>query len=268
MAIYAIGDVQGCYEQLAHLLDLIQIDPAEDDVWFTGDLVNRGPRSLDVLRLVKSLGDIATVVLGNHDLHLLALANGNNVPTEEPSLQAIVDAPDGDTLIEWLRQRPLVHYRPNLNTLMVHAGVIPEWNPLQIVKLAREVEAVLRGPSSGEFLTAMYGDTPARWASHLQGFDRLRFITNCLTRIRYCHANGAIDLNEKGPPGSQPDGLLPWFEMPDRASECVRIVFGHWSALGLYQRNNLLGLDTGCVWNGTLTAARLDGPTKIYNVPA
>ncbi len=267
MATYAIGDVQGCYEQLVQLLDLINIDPATDSVWFVGDLVSRGPASLEVLRLVRSMGDTATVVLGNHDLHLLALAAGDNKPGGNKELEPILAAPDGATLINWLRHRPLAHYSPNLNTLMVHAGVIPEWNPLQIIKLAREVESVLRGPSSGEFLAAMYGDGPARWASHLQGFDRLRFITNCLTRSRYCRPNSSLELQHKESPGGQPHGLIPWFDMPDRQTGSVRIVFGHWSTLGLYQQSHLLGLDTGCVWGGTLTAARLDGPTRIFSVP-
>jgi len=267
MSIYAIGDVQGCYEELMQLLDVINFDPATDEVWFVGDLVNRGSRSLDVLRLVKSLETAATAVLGNHDLHLLALALGKDVPVEGTQLRAILDAPDGGALIEWLRYRPMVHYRPNLNTLMMHAGVIPEWHPLQVVKLGREVELVLQGPSAGDFLTAMYGERPERWSPHLQGFERLRFITNCLTRIRYCRMDGGLDFSFKGPPGKQPEGLVPWFDAPNRATECVRMVFGHWSALGLHRRENLLGLDTGCVWGNKLTAARLDGPTRIVSVP-
>jgi bis(5'-nucleosyl)-tetraphosphatase (symmetrical) len=265
MAVYAIGDIQGCYDELARLLDTLKADPAHDEIWFVGDLVNRGPDSVEVLRLVKSLGGAAVAVLGNHDLHLLAFANGRDGPDEE--LRAVLEAPDADELLEWLRQRPLAHYRPDLNTLMVHAGVPPEWDPLQTVKLAREVESVLRGSGYGGFLTAMYGNQPDRWSAQLAGMDRLRFILNCLTRARYCDANGRMDFAHNGPPGTQPSGLLPWFEAPGRATQSVRIVFGHWSSLGLVQQANLIGLDTGCVWGRSLTAVRLDGPARIWSVP-
>lgn len=267
MAIYAIGDVQGCHDELARLLDTLKLDPAVDEAWFVGDLVNRGPRSLATLRLVKSLGRAAVVTLGNHDMHLLAFAYGNPGRPPEPSLREVLEAPDRAELVDWLRSRSLAHYRPDLNTLMVHAGIAPEWDPLQAVKRAREVETVLRGVGCAEFLADMYGDEPARWSPSLTGTGRLRYILNCLTRIRYCRADGSLDFSENGAPGSQPAGLVPWFEAPGRAAQAVRIVFGHWSSLGFFQRANLLGLDTGCVWGRSLTAVRLDGPARVFAVP-
>jgi bis(5'-nucleosyl)-tetraphosphatase (symmetrical) len=267
VAIYAIGDVQGCHDELARLLDTLKLDPAADEAWFVGDLVNRGPRSLATLRLVKSLGRAAVVTLGNHDMHLLAYACGNSSRRPEQSLRDVLEAPDRAELVDWLRSRSLVHYRPDLKTLMVHAGIAPEWDPLQAVKRAREVETVLRGEDWEEFLADMYGDEPARWSPKLTGTARLRFILNCLTRMRYCHADGSLDFAENGAPGSQAAGLVPWFEMPDRAAQAVRIVFGHWSSLGFLQRANLLGLDTGCVWGRSLTAVRLDGPARVFAVP-
>ena len=267
MAVYAIGDVQGCYAELARLLDILKVDPAEDELWFVGDLVNRGPRSLEVLRLVKSLGRAATVVLGNHDLHLLAFGLAGSARVPDADLRPVLAAPDRDELLDWLRHRPLAHYRPDLNTLMVHAGVAPAWDPLQTVKLAREVEQVLRGRGHAQFLREMYGDQPDAWSPTLSGTERLRFIINCLTRIRYCHPDGRLDFNENGSPGSQAAGLVPWFELPQRAAQSVRIVFGHWASLGFLQRANLLGVDTGCVWGRTLTAVRLDGPARMFSVP-
>jgi bis(5'-nucleosyl)-tetraphosphatase (symmetrical) len=266
MAVYAIGDVQGCFDELARLLDVLKADPASDEIWFVGDLVNRGPRSLDVLRLVKSLGRAAVVVLGNHDLHLLGFALAGAARVPDADLRPVLDAPDCPELMDWLRARPLAHYRPDLNTLMVHAGVAPEWDPLQKVKLAREVERVLRGDDCARFLGEMYGDEPDRWSSTLSGTERLRFIVNCLTRVRYCDADGRLDFEENGAPGTQPAGLLPWFELPGRRAQAVRIVFGHWSSLGLVQQARLLGLDTGCVWGRTLTAVRLDGPARLFSV--
>jgi len=267
MAVYAIGDVQGCHDELARLLELLKADPAGDEFWFVGDLVNRGPRSLEVLRLVKSLGRAAVVVLGNHDLHLLAFGLAGRARVPDADLRPVLDAPDCADLLDWLRRRPLAHYRPDLNTLMVHAGIAREWNPLQTVKLAREVERVLRGPGCARFLEDMYGNEPDAWSPALSGTPRLRFIVNCLTRIRYCHADGRLDFADNGPPGSQAVGLVPWFELPQRAAQAVRIVFGHWSSLGFVQRANLLGLDTGCVWGRTLTAVRLDGPARMFSVP-
>jgi bis(5'-nucleosyl)-tetraphosphatase (symmetrical) len=208
------------------------------------------------------------VVLGNHDLHLLAFALAADKGEPDEELKPVLAAPDCGELMDWLRTRPLAHYRPDLNTLMVHAGVAPQWDPLTTVKLAREVETVLRGQGCAALLSQMYGDKPDRWRPSLAGMDRQRFVINCLTRIRYCHADGRLDFEEHGPPGSQTEGLMPWFELPDRAAQSVRIVFGHWSSLGFLQRANLLGLDTGCVWGRSLTAVRLDGPARVYRVEA
>ncbi len=266
MAIYAIGDVQGCCGELERLIATLRIDHDRDELWFVGDLVNRGPRSLDTLRLVRSFGSRTTVVLGNHDIHLIALAFGNRSRAAERELADVLEAPDGPELIDWLRHRPLAHYRPELNTLMVHAGVPPQWDPLLTVKLAREVEQALRGRHCAEYIRDLYGEEPATWSPGLSGQDRLRFITNCLTRIRYCTAEGTLDLKQNGAPGSQPTGLLPWFDVPDRQSATVRIVFGHWASLGLLQRDKLLGIDTGCVWGRRLTAVRLDGPARTVSV--
>jgi bis(5'-nucleosyl)-tetraphosphatase (symmetrical) len=267
MAIYAIGDVQGCCDELERLIASLRLDRERDELWFVGDLVNRGPRSLDTLRLVRSLGSQATVVLGNHDIHLLALAGGNRTRAGDRELADVLEAPDAPELVEWLRHRPLAHYRPELNTLMVHAGVPPQWDPLLTVKLAREVEQALRGRQAAAYLRDLYGEEPARWDPALTGQDRLRFITNCLTRMRFCAADGTLDLHETGAPGTQPGGLYPWFEIPGRQSATVRIVFGHWASLGLLQRDNLLGIDTGCVWGRRLTAVRLDGPARTVSVP-
>ena len=266
MAIYAIGDVQGCYDELKRLLALLNVDPDRDELWFVGDLVNRGPRSLATLRYVRSLGKMATVVLGNHDIHLIALAFGNRSRAKVRELTDVLDAPDGGELVDWLRRRPLAHYRPEINTLMVHAGVPPQWDPLLTIKLAREVEQVLRGPQCAEYIRDLYGEKPNRWSPGLAGQDRLRFITNCLTRMRYCSADGTLDLRYNGAPGSQSRGLQPWFELPGRQTATVRVVFGHWASLGLLQRKNLLGIDTGCVWGRKLTAVRLDGPAKTVSV--
>jgi bis(5'-nucleosyl)-tetraphosphatase (symmetrical) len=262
MAIYAVGDLQGCYDELCRLLDQLNLDPVNDEVWFVGDLVNRGPKSLETLRLVASLGDTATVTLGNHDLHLLASAQ--NPDQADPMLMPVLNAPDADELLEWLGRRPLVHYRPEMNTLMVHAGLPPAWDPLQTIRLAREVEQRLRSDQRNSFFAQMYGELPDRWSDKLEGMDRLRFITNALTRTRFCYADGRLDFSEKGPPGTQPEDLIPWFELPDRATQSVRIVFGHWASLGLISKQNIVCIDTGCVWGRELTAIRLDGPLRIY----
>jgi len=266
MAICAIGDVQGCYDDLLRLIDKLRFDPDQDELWFVGDLVNRGPKSLETLRFVRSLGDAALVVLGNHDLHLLAASEDRRRMDE--SMRAVIEAADAGELLAWLRRRPLAVYRPEMNTLMVHAGVYRSWDPLQTVKLAREVERTLRGDDYAAFYAEMYGGEPAAWSADLAGVDRLRFITNCLTRIRFCYRDGRLEFEEKGPPGSQPGELVPWFDLDGRATESVRIVCGHWSALGLVQRRNLLMIDTGCVWGRELTAVRLDGPLQIISVSA
>ena len=257
MATYAIGDIQGCYASLRRLLDQLDLDPAKDRLWFVGDLVNRGPDSLAVLRFVKGLGNQAVVVLGNHDLHLLARAEGYQRNAKKDNLDDILNAPDRDELLHWLRHRPLAHYDARKGFLMVHAGVPPQWDLAQTLACARELETALREPGYQRLLTAMYGDQPSLWSDSLVGMDRLRFITNCLTRMRYCNADGRLNLTAKGSPGSQPPGYLPWFQAPNRATQAVRIVFGHWSALGWFAADNVWCLDTGCLWGGQMTALRL-----------
>lgn len=257
MATYAIGDIQGCYTELRRLLDRLAFDPAGDRLWLVGDLVNRGPESLEVLRYVKSLGDRAVTVLGNHDLHLLALAEGNTKHAKDSNLDAILTAPDRDELLDWLRHRPLLHHDAKKGFAMVHAGLAPQWDLPRALAHARELEEALRGPAYRDFLHGMYGNEPARWSEDLTGMDRLRFITNCLTRMRYCDAEGNLALKEKGPVPGRTHALLPWFAVPGRASRDVRIVFGHWSTLGYLAEHNVWSLDTGCVWGGRLTAIRL-----------
>lgn len=267
MAVYAIGDVQGCYKSLRTLLDGLRFDPSADRLWFTGDLVNRGPDSLAALRFVKGLGDSALTVLGNHDLHLLAVAtDADRSQGKDDTLQPVLDAPDADELLAWLRHLPLLHHAPELSYALVHAGLPPQWDLSQALDRAQEVETVLRGDNYREFLQHMYGDRPDRWSDSLQGLERLRFITNCLTRLRYCKADGTLCLHSKGPPGTQPEGQYPWFECPGRRSADTRIIFGHWSTLGLRVRDNICALDTGCLWGGELTAMRLDGGGGIHQV--
>jgi bis(5'-nucleosyl)-tetraphosphatase (symmetrical) len=257
MATYAVGDVQGCYESLRRLLDQIGFDPGTDRLWFVGDLVNRGPDSLAVLRFVKSLGDRALVVLGNHDLHLLARAAGRPGNAKKDNLDDILEAPDRNDLLAWLRHRPLVHHDANKGFTMVHAGFPPQWDLGLALDCARELESALRGSGYRDFLQAMYGDEPAIWSADLTGMERLRFITNCLTRMRYCDPLGRLDLTAKGHPGTQPVGTMPWFRVPWRATRGERIVFGHWSTLKWLAENNVWCLDTGCLWGGHLTAIRM-----------
>lgn len=256
MTIYAIGDSQGCHQRVLELVNRIQSASTNPELIFVGDLVNRGPESLAMLRYIRALGDTATVVLGNHDLHLLAVANGIRKPHRSDTLDAILQAPDRDELLDWLRCQPLAQFKNG--HLIVHAGVLPQWSAQETLGLAREVETVLRGPDWVSFLREMYGNTPAKWDDALQGVDRLRCIVNALTRLRYCHADGSMELIlAESSAGPQHD-LLPWFDMPGRRTEDVTVVFGHWSTLGLTMRPNLIGLDTGCVWGGKLTAVRLE----------
>ncbi len=267
MSVYAIGDIQGCYEPLRRLLDKLEPDPDRDRLWFTGDLVNRGPQSLEVLRLVRSLGDSAVTVLGNHDLHLIAVAHGvGNGRSPDPSLQPVLEAPDRDELLDWLRARPLAHFDEKLNTLLVHAGVPPDWTVKKTLKRAAEVEAALTGDDGDEFLRKLYGNAPARWSGDLRGNKRLRYIVNALTRMRMVHRDGRLDFEHKGPPGSARKGLLPWFDAPDAHWRGTRVVFGHWSALGLVVRPDLVGVDTGCAWGRELTAVRLNKRPKVVQV--
>ncbi len=264
MAVYAIGDIQGCYEELLGLLALIQFDPQHDRLWFAGDLVNRGPKSLETLRFVRELGDVAITVLGNHDLHLIAAAYGKPLDHEDHTLDAILTAPDREELIDWLRSRPLLHHDAGLGYTLVHAGLPLQWDLDTAQRCAREVEAVLRSDRITDFLRHLYGNKPKRWSEKLTGWDRLRFIVNCLTRMRYCDRDGRLKMKPKGPPGSQPAGLLPWFDLPGRANRDLRIIFGHWSTLGVPDVPGIYAIDSGCLWGGQLTALRIDtGPTRI-----
>ncbi len=264
MSIYAIGDVQGCYEPLQRLLEAIQFDPRRDQLWFAGDLVNRGPDSLETLRFVKSLGDAAITVLGNHDLHLLAAANKPVSVNSKKALDQVLTAPDRIDLIEWLRHRPLLHNDSGF--CLIHAGLAPQWDFEQAKQMAREVEQALQGYHYPSVLKAMYGDTPNLWSPDLSGMARLRFIINCFTRMRYCSKDGRLDFDHNGPPGSQPRHLVPWFQAPERKSEVIKIVFGHWSSLGFYAGDNCYGIDTGCLWGGQLTALKLAEQMPRFSV--
>lgn len=267
MAIYAIGDVQGCYQELNALLEKIQFNPRKDYLWFTGDLVNRGPESAKVLRFVKRLGQHAITVLGNHDLHLLAVAYASTHLRRHDTFQDILNAPDRAELIEWLRQQPLMHYDPTLNIALLHAGLPPQWDMQKALVCAHEVELVLRGPDCTDFFNHMYGNQPDHWNEALTSWDRLRFITNSLTRLRYCDKDGRQSLEPKGPPGTQLAPYLPWFEIPQRATFAHTIVFGHWASLGLQKNNNVLALDSGCAWGGSLSALRLDAEADFVSIP-
>lgn len=268
MATYAIGDIQGCDDELALLLDRIAFDPTADTVWFVGDLVNRGPKSLSVLRRVKALGKAAVVVLGNHDLHLLATAYGGESRKSKDTIDDVMRAPDRDELLAWLREQPVLHHDERLGYTMLHAGLPPQWDLLKAQQCARELESALRDDAScQELFRHMYGDQPNRWSDDLAGFDRLRFITNCLTRLRFCRADGTLELKYKGTIAQAPRDVLPWFRVPARRSRGMRIVCGHWSALGYHSEDGVLSIDTGCVWGQRLCAVRLDEETEPVFVP-
>ncbi|MGK2951400.1 MAG: symmetrical bis(5'-nucleosyl)-tetraphosphatase [Thiobacillus sp.] len=264
MPTYAIGDLQGCQVSLLHLLDELKFDPTTDRLWFVGDLVNRGPDSLAVLRFVKSLGDAAISVLGNHDLHLLALAEGFGRVHKGDTLDEVLQATDRDELLHWLRQQKLAWREGDY--MMVHAGVLPDWTPDATLHRAAEAEAMLQGEHYRDFFAQMYGNAPIAWDANLQGIERLRVIVNAFTRLRYCSAAGEMEFHHKGAPGTQPAGLLPWFEIPGRQSADATIVIGHWSTLGLINRRDLIALDTGCLWGGRLTAVRLED-RQVFAVP-
>ena len=266
MATWAIGDVQGCAAELESLLDRIGYSPVRDRLWFVGDLVNRGPRSLEVLRLLCGLGDSANVVLGNHDLHLLALSHGRALRDGDAALAPVLAAPDRGRLLEWLQSREMLHHDDALGLTMVHAGLPPQWDLALARDCAAELERVLRGESSGAFFDAMYGNQPDLWRDDLEGMDRLRYTVNALTRLRACDTSGRMLLKLKGPPDRLPPGAMPWFRVPGRRTAGVRIVCGHWSALGYHDADGVLALDTGCVWGGPLTARRLgedDEPVRV-----
>ena len=261
MALYAIGDVQGCNAELGMLLDALRFSADRDRLWFVGDLVNRGPDSLGVLRRIRALGDAATATLGNHDLHLLAVAYGCARERSDDTLGAILAAPDRDALLGWLAGRPLFHEDPVLNACMLHAGLAPQWDIDLARRCAREFENALQG-SPERLFRGLYGDQPDRWDDALEGAERLRFIANCFTRLRYVDTDGRLMLRAKGSPmKSQTQALIPWFEAARARWRGPRVVFGHWSTLGFFNQGEVTGLDTGCVWGGTLTALRLDdGP--------
>ena len=268
MAIYAIGDIQGCYDPFRQLLDEIAFDPGKDTLWLTGDLVNRGPKSLKTLRFVKSLGNSAIAVLGNHDLHLLALAadqvrSGGRFET----LRKTLKASDREELTDWLRHRPFAHYDESIDTLLVHAGTHPQWDIRKTLARASEVEAALRGNDYKTLLGKMYGNSPAEWSGKLSGYKRLRFIINCLTRMRMLTKKMRLNFSHSGPPFRAHKNLIPWYGFEDAAWSGTRVVFGHWSALGLITLPDLVSLDTGCVWGRQLTAVRLDKRVlRIYQV--
>lgn len=271
MSTYAIGDIQGCQQELLALLDEISFDD-NDQLWFTGDLVNRGPESLQTLRFVKQLEDRAITVLGNHDLHLLAIANGQpQYMHKGDTLDAILKAEDRDELLFWLRNLPLFYEDEGLGFVLIHAGLPPQWTIDQARAYAREVEAILAGDNYLEYFANMYGNTPDLWSEDLQGWDRLRVITNYFTRLRYCDAEGRMEFKEKSSPGKQSAPYQPWFEIACRLSRPQKLLFGHWAALRNYEINykkqNVYPLDTGCLWGGELSALRLEDE-KWFSVPS
>ena len=257
MATYAIGDIQGCFTALRRLLDLCHFDPANDRLWLVGDLINRGPQSLETLRFVRDLGPAAITVLGNHDLYLLMAAHGGAKKRgADDTIEAILQAPDREELLLWLRQQPLCHVEDQY--CMVHAGLLPQWTVAQARRLAAEVEAALRGENYRAWLEHMWGSQPTRWSEDLQGWDRLRVIVNVLTRLRFCTADGEMEFQSKGEVVNGPPGFLPWFEIAGRQSHDTVLITGHWSALGLRLSPNLLALDSGYLWGGQLSAVRLE----------
>ncbi len=262
MGLYLIGDVQGCDAPLERLLNDIDFSPSRDSLVLLGDLVNRGPASLAVLRRLAALGDAAQCLLGNHDLHALAVAAGVRPAHRSDTLGQLLDAPDAPQLLDWLRHRPLalLHAeRAQTDLLMVHAGVLPRWSAVQTLAYAQELANALRAANYVEFLKSMYGNLPARWSASLQGMDRLRVIVNALTRLRFCSVEGEMEFASKEGAGKAPEGYLPWFDVPGRQTSKGTVAFGHWSTLGLINRPNLIALDTGCVWGGCLSAMRVDG---------
>ena len=263
MATYAIGDIQGCYASLQDLLERISFNPQQDRLRLVGDLINRGPGSLQVLRWVYRHQSSVVIVLGNHDLHTLAVAEDLHLPTKNDTLQALLEAPDRYELLSWLRRQRLIHAEQGY--LMVHAGLLPQWSTPQALALGAEVEAALQSDNYRDFLANMYGNQPDRWDADLQGMDRLRVITNAMTRLRICTDDGVMQFKFKGGLKDIPPGYRPWFEVPARKSAATSIICGHWSALGLQQREHIFALDTGCLWGRELTALRLQD-RKIFQV--
>lgn len=267
MATYAIGDIQGCFRELMQLLDNLGFSESRDRLWLVGDLVNRGPDSLPVLRFVKGLGDRAVTVLGNHDLHLVMLAEGYGRANAEDTLDEVLAAPDREELIAWLRTQPLFRVEDEYAT--VHAGLLPQWDVERAADLSDEVGTALTAPSYRDFLANMWGSEPATWSDDLMGWNRLRVVINAMTRMRFCTPEGVMEFRapgSKGPPDRGPVGCLPWYEVPGRASADHCVICGHWSALGFRQEKNLLALDSGCLWGGSLTAVRLED-RRVFQLP-
>ncbi len=258
MPTYVLGDIQGCFKPLIRLLDTLEFDPAKDKLWLVGDLVNRGPDSLSVLRFVRDLGDSATCVLGNHDLHLLAVYTGHRKLGAKDTVQDVLDAPDAGELIEWLRNRPLLVHEPDGPHVLCHAGLHPAWDLETAEAEARFVEQFLQSPDYQSLFSFMYGNKPAKWKSGRSAEKRIRFAVNCFTRMRFCKANGKLDFQHKGAPGTQSENLVPWYTLSDRKNRDLKILFGHWSTLGETNNPNVIGLDSGCVWGGCLTAYELE----------
>ena len=272
MSAYAIGDIQGCYYELQKLLNEINFDEKNDQLWFVGDLINRGPKSLQTIRFVKSLGDKAKVVLGNHDLHLLAVSKNIRPLSKKDTMKEILTADDIHELINWIKSRPLLITDNNLGFTMVHAGLAPQWTLENAKNLARECELILQSEKINDFLTLMYGDKPNIWSESLEGCDKQRFIINCLTRIRFCNSDGKLNLDTKVAPGMQKKSLIPWYALPNRKTLDEKIIFGHWSTIYLgneknFKKYNVYPIDTGCLWGGQLTAMRLEDE-KIFSVPS
>ncbi len=259
MATYAIGDVQGCFFALEKLLEKIQFNSAKDVLWFTGDLVNRGPQSLETLRFVKNLGKHQQIVLGNHDLHLLAMAHEAHAGWPDDTLAPILKAGDRDELIEWLIQQPLLHHDETLGFTLIHAGLAPAWDLALAKKLAAEVETILLSDQRIDFFQHMYGNEPTAWHENLLGWERIRCIVNYFTRVRFCHPDGSMELKTKESQRPEQTDLIPWFNIPERRSANLNIIFGHWAALGgVTHTPNTFAIDTGCIWGYSLTAMRLE----------
>ncbi|MBZ2169189.1 symmetrical bis(5'-nucleosyl)-tetraphosphatase [Marinobacter sp. F4216] len=263
MTDYAIGDIQGCYDRLREVLGKVSFSPSRDRLWVAGDLINRGPSSLETLRFIEQMGESAQVVLGNHDLHLLAVAIGGHQPRKKDTFADILDAPDHDRLVDWLRQQRLCIHDKKRNLVMAHAGIPHIWSVKQAVSLAQEVESVIRSRQAEEYFTHMYGNEPDRWSKKLEGAERWRVVTNYFTRMRFIDEHGALELSSKEGVDTAPEGYAPWFEFP--REDDVRIVFGHWAALeGETGQDRFIGLDTGCVWGGALTIMNLDTGEKLH----
>ena len=272
MSTYAIGDIQGCYSELQNLLNEINFDERRDELWFAGDLVNKGPKSLQTLRFIKTLGVNAKITLGNHDLHLLAVAKNIQPLLKKDTIQEILAADDVEELIDWLKSRPLLITDDNLNFTMVHAGLPPQWSLENAKEFAKECELILQSEKINKLLAEMYGDTPNIWSDSLQDYAKQRFIINCFTRIRFCNSDGMLDFDTKVAPGKQNTSLIPWYSLPNRKTKDNKIIFGHWSTVHIgneknFKQYNVYPIDTGCLWGGRLTAMRLEDE-KIFSVPS